>query len=286
MPAATHRRRRLRRRARQPINHHSMNNTAYAAGPVLGRFPSVWDGTPASEPSGPRHAAVLQYWLGKDETRELDADTMPDADGVTNILDNGANDVADNDKADDGWLNPDVPLIDCRERAQGADLKAAAPPAVDRLFLNVWFDGTATATGTASPAAPTRKPSPSVDRAGLGHQPRLDPRGGFIDIAVPAARPQPEAEADAWLRFTLSESPAVSDNTSAANLADGRGPAFPGFFKIGETEDYYRKARNPASLATSRSPSSTPPQPGGRGRRDHLQRHHHPRGRHRRLPPP
>ncbi|MCB0188129.1 MAG: DUF11 domain-containing protein, partial [Caldilineaceae bacterium] len=225
-------------------NHHSMNNTAYAAGPVLGRFPSVWDGTPASELSGPRHAAVLQYWLGKDETRELDADTMPDADGVTNILDNGANDVADNDKADDGWLNRNVALPDCREAVLKVRIsRALIPPPVERLYLNVWFDG-----------------NRDGDWADVGQCPQINgrsyewivqnwwidpttiPPAGFVDVAVGTvlvhnAKP----DADAWLRFTLSEQKAVAPS---AGLPDGRGIAFPNAFRLGETEDYYRKGED------------------------------------------
>ncbi|MEZ4658810.1 MAG: hypothetical protein R2911_14675 [Caldilineaceae bacterium] len=44
----------------------------------------------------------------------------------TNILDNGAADVADNDRADDGWLNPDAPLDDCREATLA--VRACGPP--------------------------------------------------------------------------------------------------------------------------------------------------------------
>ena len=227
-------------------NHHSATNTAYTAGPVLGRFPSVWGNTPVAEPSGPNHSQVLQYWLGKDETRELDADLLPDADGVTNILDNGANDVANHDKGDDGWLNPDVPLPNCRESVLKVRVSAAAvPPAVDRLFLNVWFDG-----------------KRDGDRNDVAHCPNQDaiafewivqdrvinpasiPAGGFLDIAVPTRLVLNEKpEADAWIRFTLSEQPALRD--LSINLADGRGPAFPSVLKYGETEDYYRKGQEP-----------------------------------------
>ena len=89
-------------------------NTAYPVGPVLGHYPSVWDSTPAAQPSGPNHLRANQYWLGNGVTREKDADLLPDADGVTNILNAGAPDTANNDKADDGWLNPGAPMPNCR----------------------------------------------------------------------------------------------------------------------------------------------------------------------------
>ncbi|MCB0126586.1 MAG: DUF11 domain-containing protein, partial [Caldilineaceae bacterium] len=114
-------------------NHSSMNNTAYSAGPVLGRFPTVWDGTPATEGSGPNHRQANQYWLGDRVTSEKDADLLPDSDGVTNILNNGTADVADQDKADDGWLNRDVALPDCREAVLKVRIsRALIPPPVER----------------------------------------------------------------------------------------------------------------------------------------------------------
>ncbi|MEZ4862445.1 MAG: GEVED domain-containing protein [Caldilineaceae bacterium] len=223
-------------------NHSGMNNTAYSAGPVLGRFPTVWDSTPATEPSGPNHLQANQYWLGDRVTRETDADLLPDDDGVTNILNNGTADVANNDKADDGWLNPDAPLLDCREAVLKVRIsRALIPPPVDRLYLNVWFDG-----------------NRDGDWADVGECPQINgrsyewivqnwwidpttiPPAGYVDVAVGTvlvhnAKP----DADAWLRFTLSEQKAVSP--SSGGLPDGRGIAFPNAFRLGETEDYYRK---------------------------------------------
>jgi uncharacterized repeat protein (TIGR01451 family) len=223
-------------------NHHNLPNTAYAAGPVLGRFPTVWGNTPAAEGTGPRHAQHKQYWLGKDVTREMDADLLPDADGITNILNNGAADVADNDRADDGWLNPDVPLPDCRESMLRVRLSAAAaPPAVNRLYLNVWFDGNRDGDWEDTGFCPDLKArSYEWIVQDWAINPASIPAGGFVDIAVPTVliyNAQPTA--DAWIRFTLSEDKAVRN--PATSLGDGRGPAFPAAFKYGETEDYYRK---------------------------------------------
>ena len=47
-----------------------------------------------------------------------------------------------------------------------------------------------------------------------------------------------QPNAAAWLRFTLSEQRAVPAPGPA--LPDGRGPAFPAAFVLGETEDYLR----------------------------------------------
>jgi uncharacterized repeat protein (TIGR01451 family) len=222
-------------------NHPVKPNTAYAAGPVLGHFPSVWDNTPATEGSGPHHAQANQYWLGDSVTRERDADLLPDADGVTNILNGGA-DVADMDKADDGWLNPDAPLLDCRETVLKVRIsRALIPPPVQRLYLNVFLDGNRDGDWNdvgECPQIKARSFEWIVQNWWI--DPTTIPPAGFVDVAVGTvlvhnAKP----EADAWLRFTLSEQKAVLD--PSISLADGRGPAFPSFFRLGETEDYYRK---------------------------------------------
>ncbi|MEZ4733522.1 MAG: GEVED domain-containing protein [Caldilineaceae bacterium] len=224
------------------FNHSGLSNTAYSAGPVLGRFPSVWDNTPATEPSGPHHAQANQYWLGDRVTSEKDADLLPDDDGVTNILNNGVADVADMDRADDGWLNPDAPFIDCRETVLKVRIsRALIPPPVQRLYLNVWFDGNRDGDWDDLGACPQINGRSYewivqnwwIDPAGI-------PPAGFVDVAVGTvlvhnAKP----DADAWLRFSLSEQKAVLNPST--NLGDGRGIAFPNAFRLGETEDYYRK---------------------------------------------
>lgn len=223
-------------------NHSGLTNTAYSAGPIAGRFPTVWDSTPATDPSGPHHAQANQYWLGDRVTREKDADILPDNDGVTNILNNGTTDVADQDKADDGWLNPDAPFIDCRETVLKVRIsRALIPPPVQRLYLNVWFDGNRDGDWEDVGACPQingRSYEWIVQNWWI--DPTTIPPAGFVDVAVGTvlvhnAKP----DADAWLRFSLSEQKAVLNPST--NLGDGRGIAFPNAFRLGETEDYYRK---------------------------------------------
>lgn len=218
------------------------SNTAYSVGSVAGRFPSVWDNTPATEPSGPHHAQANQYWLGDRVTSEKDADLLPDDDGVTNILNNGTADVADMDKADDGWLNLDAPFIDCRETVLKVRIsRALIPPPVQRLYLNVWFDGNRDGDWEDLGACPQingRSYEWIVQNWWI--DPTTIPPAGFVDVAVGTvlvhnAKP----DADAWLRFSLSEQKAVPH--SGTGLGDGRGLPFPSTFRLGETEDYYRK---------------------------------------------
>ncbi|MEZ4674435.1 MAG: DUF11 domain-containing protein [Caldilineaceae bacterium] len=121
-------------------NHHGKSNIAYPS--VQGQFPTVWEGTPAGESSGPAHASLVDFWLGSEISGEKDADLLPDSDGVTNILANGTADVADQDKGDDGWLNPTVPIENCRETMFHVRVsRGAIANQVERLYLNVWFDG-------------------------------------------------------------------------------------------------------------------------------------------------
>jgi uncharacterized repeat protein (TIGR01451 family) len=227
-------------------NHHGRPNTAYP-GPVLGHFPTVWDGTPVTEGSGPHHLQANQYWLGDRVTSERDADLLPDADGVTNILNAGASDVADQDKADDGWLNPAAPLIHCRETTLKVRIsRALIPPPVTRMYLNVWIDGNR--DGDWNDIA---RCADSTAATGLAQEwivqnwwidPTTIPAAGFVDVAVGTVRVfNAQPEADTWLRFTLSEQKAILD--PALGRADGRGPAFPAAFRLGETEDYYRKGQ-------------------------------------------
>jgi uncharacterized repeat protein (TIGR01451 family) len=222
-------------------NHWGMANTAYP-GPVLGRFPSVWDGTPAAQGSGPHHLNANRYWLGDRVTRERDADLMPDADGVTNILNAGAGDVADNDKADDGWLNPGAPLLDCRPTTLRVRVsRGTVPPPTTKLYLNVWIDGNRDGDWNdvgSCPQINARKFEWIVQNWTIN--PAAIPINGFVDFAVPTVLVLNEKpNADAWLRFTLSEQPAIPAPGPA--LPDGRGPAFPAAFFLGETEDYLRK---------------------------------------------
>ena len=93
------------------INNHPnvATNTAYPG--VPGRFPTVWDGTLPFGAAGPKHLNPIWFFWAM-SSGEADADLAPDSDGRLNILDGGA-DNSDNDKFDDGWLNPNVRLHNC-----------------------------------------------------------------------------------------------------------------------------------------------------------------------------
>ncbi|MFP4438105.1 MAG: DNRLRE domain-containing protein, partial [Chloroflexaceae bacterium] len=114
-------------------------NTAYPG--VPGQFPTVWNGTPAGQPAGPRHANQSgEGILGQYLSREVEADSGADQDGANNILDGGANN-ADNDRGDDGWRKRNVSFDHCAPTTLRVRVSKAQAAALNRMYLNVWFDG-------------------------------------------------------------------------------------------------------------------------------------------------
>lgn len=228
-------------------NHHSMNNTAYPEIDVLGRFPTVWEGTPPHEASGPTHH-LGHFWLGDGVNAEVDADlNLNYQDFIygydfTNILHNGKEDVANLDD-DDGWRNPQVPLLNCETptlivRIRRSDL----PITIERLWLNVWFDGnrdgdwqdSGDCSGLIEPLQVKSFEWVIQDWIIDANQLSVN---NYLDLKIPTKRIyNPTPSLPVWLRFTLSEQPALRPSVGA--LADGRGVAYPALFQVGETEDY------------------------------------------------
>ncbi len=229
-------------------NHHSLKNTAYA-GPVDGRFPTVWEKTPAGEGTGPLHKKSRIVWLGEHVSGEFDADTGPDSDGINNILHDAAGvaDTADQDRGDDGWLNRNLPLPDCQEALLKVRISKDVAARVQRMVLNVWIDGNRDGDRA------------DMGKCGDGHSNEwivqnfaIDTAAistPFVDIEVRTILVYNEKpDMPAWMRFTLSEIPALTPPQlagAAATLPDGRGPDFPNAFDLGETEDYLWKHETP-----------------------------------------
>ncbi|MBV7338090.1 DUF11 domain-containing protein [Chloroflexi bacterium TSY] len=252
------------------FNHYGIDNTAYPGVGTLGRFPPVWEGTPPGEPSGPAHHLLYWLWLGEHETRELDADLLPDSDGITNILDNGTNDVADDDRADDGWLNPTVAFENCQTtRLKVHVSKSAVAANIEKAYLNVWLDGTYDGDWEDSGICDNQDQR-SYEWIVQNHVVNAGaiPVNGSMDIDVPTELIHNISTADTpqgtgWIRFTLSERPAVKPATGA--LPDGRGPDYPAFFRLGETEDYLPKRDIPGQprLEIRKKADVSRVQPGG-----------------------
>ena len=223
-------------------NHHSMNNTAYAG--VPGRFPTVFTGTPAGEGIGPIHHNPRVVWLGDKVSLENEADTGPDQEmdaggnPINNILAKGANN-ADNDRADDGWLNRDVPLPNCQEATLKVRVRRAPAGAeTGNLFLNVWFDGNRDGDWADQGVCQSENLPNGHSNEWIVNNFPVDASkfvSGVQDIEVKTILIYNEKpDAPAWMRFTLSEQQAVPvpvDKPTAAQeppvqgLADGRGPA-------------------------------------------------------------
>jgi plastocyanin len=220
-------------------------NTAYPGTP--GNFPTVWNGTPAGQAAGPRHANQrFEGILGQALSRELEADNGPDADGpnINNILNGGA-DNADNDRADDGWRNRNAAFPHCQTTTLRVRVSKGANAELNRMYLNVWFDGnrdgdwadralcTPEDETLQIPAYEWLVQDYFVDMTGI-------PAGGFVDIDVTTTtilNTTPEQRH--WMRFTLSEEKTPK---SPNGRTDGRGPhPDVGSFRFGETEDVLQR---------------------------------------------
>ncbi|MCC9077128.1 GEVED domain-containing protein [Litorilinea aerophila] len=226
-------------------NHPGIANTAYPGPGVLGRFPTVW-ADPTGAPSGPRHAnphweAILGDWL----SWEREADQGMDQDGVQNILDGGM-DNANRDDYDDGWLNRNVPIFDCEETHLRVRVSKGAAATLKQMYLNVWFDGNRDGDwedmGLCGPAneadGPQKRSFEWIVQNFLVDLTAI-PAGGSVDLTVPTVLVLNTAPHHPhWVRFTLSEQPAVAPPNAQP---DGRGPQFPNSYRFGETEDYIQR---------------------------------------------
>lgn len=223
------------------FNHYGINNTAYFATLIPGRFPTVFRGTPPGEAPGPIHWQADQAWLGEKVSFEEEADILPDQDVYNNILDQG-NDNADQDRYDDGWLNPDVKFTPCGTTTLKVRISAVPNLGVEELFLNVWYDGNrdgdwedlSDCTGAVGHEWIVQ--NYAIPAALLG--------GGMVDIDVPTVLVAEDPTLELmpyWIRFTLSEKPAPPP--VQGGLPEGGGPEEG--FELGETEDYLIKPEVP-----------------------------------------
>lgn len=229
-------------------NNHGQSNTAYPGTP--GRFPTVYQGTAAGQPAGPVHInARMEAILGDNITREQGADGGADADGINNILRNPAGavtDTADNDRADDGWRNRNVPIVDCRRVSLVVRVRKVPGAQLDRMYLNVFHDGNQ--DGDWEDVGVCQFEDGQQARAyewivqdyalNLAALPAGSHNITVTTVLVHSPKPNAEAGRASWMRFTLSEQKAPRN--PATSLADGRGPhpdATPRAFAHGETED-------------------------------------------------
>ena len=251
-------------------------NTAYPS--VSGRFPTVWDGTLALGAAGPKHVNPNAVFLGLAVTGETDADLAPDTDGSLNILNGGA-DNSDNDKQDDGWLNPTVRLHHCTSVPIKVRVSRAAPVPVGPMYLNVWFDGNRDGDWAdqgvcpfgplddlplARPMAIVLTPTVLSSYEWVVQNQLINiagiPMGGHFDFTIFTKRVLNTTEGQPhWLRFSLSGRPAITPSivlSGSVALPDGRGPNPPDAYEFGETEDYKQdlaEAPQPGTLVITKT---------------------------------
>ena len=238
-------------------NHHGMDNTAYVAGNILGHFPTVWDGS-TNQPAGPRHVnQTVEGFLGQYISREDEADQGTDLDGPNNILQTivpGVTaDIANNDDGDDGWRNRNIGFPNCSEQTLTVRITKAPTATLETMVLNVWFDGNRDGdwADSDSCSAILGFPQNKMSYEWIVQDHIVDmtaiPAGGFVDLPINTERILNNTPLDRhWMRFTLSEEPAVQP--VSGELPDGRGPHPNGAldsFEHGETEDVLQKPPSP-----------------------------------------
>ena len=197
--------------------------TAYPTAGVTATFPTIY--YPGSL-SGPIHHSPEEGpVLGSQASLEVNANQLPDEDGVTNI--DPANDLADRDEADDG-LEFIASLAGCQ--ANDFAVSITKPAGYTRtVYANVWLDferdGDWDDVGLCD--------SVQVPEWGIQNQPlSLTSGTQSITLTIVTYHPAGKAKAPIWLRISLTEA-RVPNPTG---LADGRGPA--AGYLYGETEDY------------------------------------------------
>ncbi|MBP7963025.1 MAG: DNRLRE domain-containing protein [Caldilineaceae bacterium] len=230
-------------------NNHGQNNTAYSG--TLGHFPTVYQGTAAGQPAGPVHVNVsVEAVLGDSITREAGADDGADADGVNNILRTLAGavaDTADNDRADDGWRNRNVPILDCQRTTLVVRVRKAPGAQLDKMYLNVFHDGNQDGDWADVGICRFADDQQARSYEWIVQDYAVDlsaiPAGSSQNVTVTTVLVHsPSANAEAkrshWMRFSLSER--LATRNPATTLADGRGPHpshTPKVYAFGETED-------------------------------------------------
>jgi GEVED domain len=215
-------------------NNAGKNMTAYPAGGPLGvkaNYPTVYMSGDGTGPYGPLHVNHrLVAYLGKKITRETEADSGTDEDGVNNI--DPSSDKPNQDGGDDGVIFP-ISMPQCRWTTFDY-LVNVVDPNVD-MYVNVWCDWNRdgdwddTVQCTSGPV-----PEWAVQNQLLFNLPV-----GLNTIRTPAFlcwNPETGPE-EMWMRITLSEQPWKGGSNPGVKGNGGSGPQSK--YQYGETEDYY-----------------------------------------------
>ena len=215
-------------------NNFGNSMTAYPMGVFTGpraHYPTVYDDGSATGPYGPVHLnAQAVAFLGKNITRETEADTGADEDGVNNIM--PQSNWPDNDDGDDGVVLP-LSLPNCCWSTFDYTVNVIDPNA--DLWVNVWIDWNRDGDWDDTLDCPEGSaPEWAVQNQFLFNLP-----AGMNQITTPAILPwHPEnGTEEIWMRITLSGRPWKSGSNPGEVGNAGSGPQAK--YEIGETEDYY-----------------------------------------------
>jgi len=236
-------------------NHWGATMTAYPPGGPAGvpaNYPVVWDWDGSLGP-GPNGDYGFCHWssenpslLGNFITWELDADLLPDQDGLTNIDPPG--DAPDRDSiltppgGDDGMQFPTV-LPSCGTAMvpiQGLNNSGCT------LYLNVWADWTRDGDWDDVSLCTC-----GVDEWAVKDYAVTAPGPFSVNVPITPCHPAGDPAAPLWVRVTLDEVP-LQGLGSPWSSGGQPHPAYDptgapqGCFVHGETEDYYVEPKQPA----------------------------------------
>jgi len=196
---------------------------------VQAHYPTVYNDGTGTGPFGPVHVnAQTVAFLGKKITRETEADTGADEDGVNNIR--PSTDTPNRDQGDDGVIFP-LNMPSCRFTTIDYFVNVINPDT--DLWVNIWLDWNRDGDWDDTLECPE---GPAPEWA-VQNQFLLNLPAGVNQITTPGFLAwHPEGGEEIWMRITLSGQPWRGGSNPGAKGNAGSGPQAK--YQIGETEDY------------------------------------------------
>jgi len=198
---------------------------------VPANYPTVYNDGSGTGPFGPVHLnSQAVAFLGSKITRETEADTGTDEDGVNNIR--PSNNTPDRDQGDDGVIFP-INMPGCRFTTIDYIVNVVDPNT--DLWVNVWLDWNRDGDWDDT----LECPEGPVPEWAVQNQFLVNLTAGSNQITTPGFlswHPQNGRE-DIWMRITLSGQPWRRGSNPGAKGNAGSGPQAK--YAIGETEDYH-----------------------------------------------
>ena len=198
---------------------------------VQANYPTVYSSGSGVGPYGPVHLnAQTVAFLGKMITRETEADTGTDEDGVNNLR--PSTDAPNRDQGDDGVVFP-LNLPDCGWAAIDY-IVTAIDPNTD-LWVNIWLDWNR--DGDWDDTLDCEHGD--VPEWAVQNQLLFNLQAGLNEITTPGflCRHPENGREDIWMRITLSEQPWTGGSNPGVKGNAGSGPQSK--YEFGETEDYH-----------------------------------------------